>query len=362
MLKLAAPTLPIVLSVLTLACTSTNETESAAVRSHPPTAHASDPARRIHWEAWSDDVFERAHREKRFVVLDLEAIWCHWCHVMEETTYSDPRVIDLVGEHYIAVKVDQDSRPDLSNRYEDYGWPATIVFDADGGEIIKRSGYIPPLEFAATLQAIVDDPTPGPSVERKRDVVYASSSSIDGELRDALERSLAADYDPKLGGFGFTHKYLDAPSVEYCMVLGAEGDAERENMARRTLDEQLQLIDPAWGGAYQYSAGGVWTEPHFEKIMAIQADDLRTYSRAYALYRDPRYSKAAQDIHRYLREFLTSRDGAFYTSQDADLVQGEHSGEYFALSDAERRKQGMPRIDEHVYSRENGWAARARDT
>src|SRR6185295_14070344 len=87
--------------------------------------------RAIRWEPWSEEVFARARREKRLVLLDLEAVWCHWCHVMEETTYRDPEVVRLVEERCIAVKVDQDSRPDLSNRYEDYGWPATILFRWD---------------------------------------------------------------------------------------------------------------------------------------------------------------------------------------------------------------------------------------
>src|ERR1700685_3856722 len=112
----------------------------------------------------SDALFTRAAHEHRFVLLDLEAVWCHWCHVMDETTYANPAVIALIKSNYIAVRVDQDSRPDLSNRYEDYGWPATVVFNADGGEIVKRQGYIPPAEMIAMLQAIIADPSPGPSV------------------------------------------------------------------------------------------------------------------------------------------------------------------------------------------------------
>jgi len=73
----------------------------------------------ISWQGWSDNLFEQARRENKFVLLDLEAVWCHWCHVMAETTYKDPEVARLIGAKYIAVRVDQDSRPDLSNRYED---------------------------------------------------------------------------------------------------------------------------------------------------------------------------------------------------------------------------------------------------
>ena len=94
----------------------------------------------IDWQPWSDEVFERAQEENRFVLLDLGAVWCHWCHVMEDVTYRDPEVIRLLRSRYIAVRVDQDSRPDLSNRYEDYGWPATVVFDADKG-MYKRHWF-----------------------------------------------------------------------------------------------------------------------------------------------------------------------------------------------------------------------------
>jgi uncharacterized protein YyaL (SSP411 family) len=155
-------------------------------------------------------------------------------------------------------------------------------------------------------------------------------------------------------------------------------------MARQTLDAGLALIDPAWGGVYQYSTGGVWTEPHFEKIMSFQADDMRVYALAAVQLGDvqvgeaqfsgakikgvhlgdapsaaAQYAHAAQSIVKYLHDFLTSPDGAFFTSQDADLVDGEHSAEYFALDDKARRARGIPRIDRHVYARENGWAIAA---
>jgi len=140
----------------------------------------------ITWQQWSDSVFAQAKREGRFVLLDLGTVWCHWCHVMEETTYQDPSVIELINKRYIAVRVDADGRPDLSNRYEDYGWPATIVFNADGGEIVKRRGYLPPLPMASMLQAIIDDPTPGPSV-----VIETISREPGGDHTSALPRAAA---------------------------------------------------------------------------------------------------------------------------------------------------------------------------
>lgn len=311
------------------------------------------------WVNWSDDVFAQARKEHRFVLLDLEAVWCHWCHVMDETTYRDPVTIQLLESKYITVRVDQDSRPDLSNRYEDYGWPATVVFDADGHEIVKRQGYIPPRQMASLLQAIIDDPSPGPSVVPEPPIAFAADSAVSPQLREQLQQRYLARYDSKQGSWGFDQKFLEWDSVEYAIALAREGDAHAEHMARQTLDAQLHLIDPVWGGVYQYSTGGVWTQPHFEKIMQFQAENLTIYSLAYEQWRRPEYRKAALDIHRFLRSFLLSPEGAFYTSMDADLIDGQHSAHYFALGDAARRRSGIPRVDRHIYARENGWAIAA---
>jgi uncharacterized protein len=313
----------------------------------------------IAWQPWSNSVFDQARRENKFVLLDLEAVWCHWCHVMDETTYRSPQVIALMRSKYIAVRVDQDSRPDLSNRYEDYGWPATVVFAADGSEIVKRQGYIQPKEMISMLKAIIADPSPGPSVRPEAQVKFGENPLLPDDLRKELESRYFAQYDHQHGAWGFDQKFLEWNSAEYAMARARMGDQQSGHMARQSLDAQLKLIDPVWGGVYQYSVGGDWKEPHFEKIMAMQAGNLRIYSLAYEEWHDPAYLKAAQDIARFLKTFLSSPDGAFYTSQDADLIDGQHSAAYFKLDDAARRKQGIPRVDQHIYSRENGWTIEA---
>jgi uncharacterized protein YyaL (SSP411 family) len=310
----------------------------------------------IAWEPWTDAAFARARREKRLVLVDVEAVWCHWCHVMDETTYRDPAVARLVAQHYVAVRVDQDARPDISLRYEDWGWPATVVLDGTGAELVKFQGYIQPARMASLLQGVVDDPTPGPSVTAVPPAGAAAvQPTLSPALRAELLRLLDERYDPEHGGWGFSHKYLQAEDVAWCLDAAARGDATAARRARETLDAERKLIDPAWGGAYQYSDSGDWDHPHFEKIASRQADDLETYALAYALWRDPRDLASAQAVHRYLTGFLRSPEGAFYTSQDADLVPGEHAGPYFALGDVERRKRGLPRVDTHAYARENGW-------
>jgi uncharacterized protein len=313
----------------------------------------------ITWQPWSDAAFATAKTEHKFVIMDLEAVWCHWCHVMDETTYRDPKVISLMGSRYIAVRVDQDSRPDFANRYEDYGWPATIVFAADGSEIARRRGYLNPAEMASMLQAIIDDPSPGPSVTSLANPGSGRAARPADASADELRKRLISGYDRTVGGWSVEHRFLDADNVEYCLRAASRGDAEADAIARDMLRLQVQLVDPAWGGVYQYSAAGDWVHPHFEKIMSMQTDNLRTYSMAASLWPEWGYQVPARNIARFLRGFLRSPEGSFYTSQDADLVPGEHAAEYFSLDDAGRRARGIPRVDMHRYSRENGWAISA---
>ena len=319
-------------------------------------AASSASANELKWSDWNDELFSRATAEKRFVILDLEAVWCHWCHVMEKTTYADPQVQSLLASKYIPVRVDQDANPDLSSRYGDWGWPATIVFGPDGSEIAKIRGYIEPERMQALLKAIIDDPTPGPSVAEAFEVKPASSAFLTKAQREELSKNYDKSYEEKLGGWGEVQKYIDADSMDLAITRAEAGDAAAMKRARQTLDAALALIDPVWGGVFQYSEGGSWQKPHFEKIMSFQAQYLRQYSQAYSLWKEPRYLGAARDIERYLVAFLQGDDGAFYVSQDADLDHDTDGHKYYALADAERRKLGMPRIDKNRYARENGWA------
>ena len=307
------------------------------------------------WEGWSDEVFARAKKEKRFVILDLEAVWCHWCHVMEEKTYAIDKVQALIKDKFIPVRVDQDARPDLSNRYENYGWPATVVFAADGSEIVKRRGYISPEEMVAMLEAIIADPTPGPSVQPVKDLTFNAAGTLSSELRNQFEIALKDLYDNEMGAWGRGQKYLDWDNVEWSLRRALGGDKSAEKRAKQTITNERKLVDPVWGGVYQYSTDNDWDHAHFEKIMIVQAENMHIASLAFAQWHDARDLATAQSIQRYVKDFLTSPDGAFYTSQDADLVPGEHSGEYFALDDAARRAKGMPRVDQHIYTRENAW-------
>ncbi|MEO7431277.1 MAG: DUF255 domain-containing protein [Dokdonella sp.] len=305
------------------------------------------------------DAFAQAKREHRFVILDLEAVWCHWCHVMDRDTYGNEKEQQAIGNHFVLLKLDQDANPDFAARYGDWGWPATIVFAEDGSEIVKRRGFIEPQRFVALLDAIVADPSPGPSVVDAAAIVAQDTAALDAASRTRRMSDVHALFDKPHAGWGDGQRYLDVASIEWTLEDAHGRDNGAESMARQTLDANLHLIDPVWGGVYQYSIGPGWHDPHFEKIMSFQADDLRLYALAYARWKDPRYLDAAHAIERYLTTFLISPQGAFYVSQDADLSATVDGHAYFALDDSGRRALGMPRIDTHVYTRENAWAIAA---
>jgi hypothetical protein len=347
----------------------------------PMAAQASEEtatSKSLDWLDFDSQVFTRAKKENKLILLDLEAVWCHWCHVMAEETYKNADVLKLLKGKYLCVRVDQDARPDLSNKYEEYGWPATIIFDADGHELVKQAGYINPGDMRRLLKETVANTastSAGPKGSKAALALQASAVTGDADVnksdwkngftgilpavKESLVKKHNDGYDTKCGVWGNNQTFLDFDSVEYAMARGLAGDKEEATRARAALDGELNLVDPAFGGLYQYSTGGDWHHPHFEKVMAIQSDGLRTYSQAYLVYKEAKYLQAACDIEHFLADFLTSPEGAFYTSQDADLKQGEHSAEYFSLSREARLKLGQPRVDKHIYSRENGLAANA---
>jgi uncharacterized protein len=326
---------------------------ATAARGEPTPTRLPPPA--LEWHEWSPEVFAQAQRENKRVLLDLEAVWCHWCHVMDETTYGDRAVAAELRAHFILVRVDQDSRPDLASRYEDYGWPATIEFTADGAEVGKHRGYIPPDEMLSLLRDSATNET-GKRAANVTPIKSATNTTWAAPRRNELTARWRAGYDHDKGGWGFRYKFLDWESVELASRLAARGDPAARQMAMETLRLQREhLLDPTWGGVYQYSVGSDWQEPHFEKLIQFQAENVRIFARAYTQFGDSADLKAAKAIHHYVRTFLTSPDGTVYVSQDADLVPGEHSAEFFRFDDQHRRALGVPRIDHHVYARENGW-------
>ena len=197
----------------------------------------------LEWRGWSKDTFDEALAEKRFVILDLEAVWCHWCHVMEETTYSDPKIVALLKTHFITVRVDQDANPDLSARYGDWGWPATIIFSPEGAELVKRRGYIPPENMLSLLQAVIDDPTPGPSVLRQDAPAPSDASQLDTASAEILNKAFADAYDAEHSGWGRMHKFIDPDSMDWALYrASAAMPRPHAWLARRSVLRPLSSI------------------------------------------------------------------------------------------------------------------------
>ena len=310
----------------------------------------------INWQKFNQQGFQRAKQEKKYIILDLVAVWCHWCHVMEKTTYHDPQVVKLINQYYIPTQADHDLRPDLAERYRDWGWPATVILAADGTEIVKRAGYIEPQDMARLLQTIIEDPSPE-STTLSLPKNLSNSPLLTTELAQQLQQKHKNTYDTQLGSLKTAQKFIDIDSIKWDMHLYKTGDKSAKLRVEQTLDAAAQLIDPEFGGAYQYSTYGDWQHPHYEKIMYAQYKYLLAYSQACQLFDAKRFCQNAQKVADFLLDFLYSEDkGVFYTSQDADLKEGKKAHEYFKLNKKERLKLGMPRIDKHIYSAHNGQA------
>jgi len=321
-----------------------------------PGAESRAAADGIAWRGWSAEIFAEAARDGKLVLLDMEAVWCHWCHVMDATTYGDPQVVALINQRFVAVKVDQDAQPALSQRYEDWGWPATVMFDAAGRELHKERGYVEPTAMAQLLQKLIDDPQPIPELPASKPAAQALLGDQQIQvLNDRLERA----YDSARGGWGNGHKFLQADALDLMLTRAASGDVIATERARQTLLQARAIIDPVWGGIYQYSDDGTWNSPHYEKIMSSQANAVRIYAAAFALLGDPAFKAAAERIATYMLTHLRAPGGAFYASQDADLSADIKGKAFYALDDAGRRAMGEPRIDTNLYAREAGWAISA---
>jgi len=316
------------------------------------------------WEPFTPETFARARKERKFILLDGAASWCHWCHVMDETTYRDARVGRLLRDRFIAIRVDIDERPDIGERYADWGWPATILLSPDAEEIGKYRGYMPAddllpiLEAVGTSAAEAGDKAPDP---------LAVAPPLEAMPWVAARTALQMEYywDPDEGSWGQIHKSPLGNNVLFELARASHGDKRALGRAVFTLEKERALIDPVWGGVYQYSVGPTWNEPHYEKLMQYQAENLEAYAVAHRMTGRKDLLEDARRIARYMNTFLSNAEGGFLVSQDADVGSHEEKAAfvdgdvYYRLGDAGRRKLGIPRVDDHVYAYENGIAIAA---
>ncbi len=341
--------------LLALALLLSPATLPASTPDGPATAA---PNAALPWQKFTPELFQRARQADKPVFLYVEAVWCHWCHVMQRKTFTDAAVQQRLAQHWLLTRVDHDANPLVANRYRDYGWPALVFFNAQGQEVVKRAGFIGPEAFLALLEAIERDPTP----EAGSVTALPPSTGVPvlaASTRKRLAERHLSSYDPVHGGLKTAQKYLERDSVAYDLRQARAGNPKARARLRQTLDAAVALIDPVWGGMYQYSTHGDWAHPHFEKIMRTQSRALLLYTDSYAAFKQPQDASAAKAIRDYLLNFLQAPDAGFYVSQDADVRPGEHAAGYYALDDAARRAIGVPRIDRNRYAQENGQAMEA---
>ncbi|MBK6920873.1 MAG: thioredoxin domain-containing protein [Deltaproteobacteria bacterium] len=314
----------------------------------------------IEWSPWTRESFARAAAEHRIILVNVVATWCHWCHVMEETTYDDPEVVALLREHFTTIRVDSDARPDVAERYREWGWPATGFLSPDAAPVLELRGYQDPRSFAKILRGLVADRERGQLAHRGAPPAPqpADVAELDA-LRVRVTAQLDGFYEPELGGWGKAQRYPSPAPIEHALFRTvAHADAAWRARAEQTLAGAASLIDPVWGGIYQYSVDGDWQHPHYEKITTLQAGAIGVFAKAHRLTGERRWLDAASSIARYMATRMQAPEGGFYTSQDADLrVTGKPAVEgarYYALDDAGRRALGVPRIDTHVYADQSG--------
>ncbi|MBA2611221.1 MAG: thioredoxin domain-containing protein [Bacteroidetes bacterium] len=309
------------------------------------------------WSHFDPEIFAKAKKENKLVLLHLRANWCHWCHVMEEKTYTDQKVIDYLAKNYIACMEDHDERQDLTSLYSDYGWPATIIFDGDGNELLKEPGYINAEEFLATLAKLKKDPKPLAGTAVNADPKLTTETSKQKSLND-LKRSFNRSLDIASGGFVFGQKYIEFDTFEYAFTH-QKSDSLLKMWLTHSVVNSTGIYDKVWGGVFQYSTDNDWDHVHYEKLLFIQARYIKMYCWYYKIFNDAEALKKAEGIVDYVNRFLTAPGGGYYNAQDADLIKGEKAKEYFELGDKERMKKGIPAIDSNVYTSDNAAYAEA---
>jgi len=310
----------------------------------------------IHWHEWGSEAFEKAQQQNKPVLLDVGAVWCHWCHVMDRESYEDAEIAQIINDNFIAIKVDRDERPDVDSRYQSAvqaisgqgGWPLT-AFLTPQGKPYYAGTYFPPHDvqgrpsFRRVLLTLAQ------AFREKNDQVLESAESVmavisqseghegkSGSLRPTIIDSMVAAavklFDAEHGGFGSAPKFPHPSAMDMLIQRCAEtGDPQLLHIITSSLEKMAQggVYDQLAGGFHRYSVDEHWIVPHFEKMSYDNSELLKNYVHGYQLTGNPFFAHVAKDIVRWMDEWLTDREhGGFYGSQDADVTL-EDDGDYF---------------------------------
>jgi uncharacterized protein YyaL (SSP411 family) len=316
------------------------------------------------WHPWGEAAFARAQAEDKPILLDIGAVWCHWCHVMDRESYDDPGVAALINEHFVAVKVDRDERPDVDARYQaavsaisgQGGWPLTAFLTPDGrpyfgGTYFPRDDRFGRPGFGRVLVTMAQ------VWRERRDEALESACSVmaaiehnesfsgrGGEfslaLVDRIAASILKQFDPRNGGFGSQPKFPHPAALDLLLEVAMNRDIEQGGEAFVTTLEKMArggVYDHLAGGFHRYSVDEHWGVPHFEKMLYDNTELLRNYLHGFQSYAREDFLQTALEIVDWLDSTMTDRaHGGFYASQDAD-IDLEDDGDYFTWTLAEAR-------------------------
>jgi uncharacterized protein YyaL (SSP411 family) len=314
-------------------------------------------AREIDWRPWSADAFVLAEEQGKLVLLSISAVWCHWCHVMDETTYSDPDVIEKINRDFIAVRVDSDRRPDVNRRYNQGGWPST-VFLVPSGAAVAGLTYTP----ATQLMNLLERLSAGYAREKDSvDTEAATQAELERELFRNAQRAGGADeravaeveswilasWDKGYGGIGSEPKFPPTGAVEFALARYVDtGNHAFKSFVVSTLDGMRngELFDRVEGGFFRYATARDWSAPHYEKMLADNAELVWLYLAASVVLGRDDYAETARMVLDYtMLSLLDEEQRGFYGSQDADE-------KYYHRDKGGRALLDKPFIDRTVYT------------
>ncbi|HOG47726.1 MAG TPA: DUF255 domain-containing protein [Anaerolineae bacterium] len=315
----------------------------------------------IPWRQWTADAFRQAQESDRPVLLSISATWCHWCHVMDESTFRHPEVIRRVSEELVPIRVDTDRRPDINNRYNLGGWPTTAFLTAQG-DILTGETFMPVEEFLSVLDEVMGYYRERRSeleqrLQRRRtrrarisELRHRLRGNVTPEIVDTVVTALRQAYDAEHGGFGPAPKFPLPDTIELALAAGtAAQDEALLDMARTSLMAMAEkgLYDTVDGGFFRYSTTADWTQPHYEKMLDGNARLLSTYLHAAQALDAPLFWQTARGVATYVEANLRDTEsGAFAGSADADE-------DYYQMREDVRRLRNRPRVDPTIYTDRN---------
>jgi uncharacterized protein YyaL (SSP411 family) len=286
-------------------------------------------AHEIQWRAWSAPSFAEAVSANKPVLLNLTAVWCHWCHLMDETTYSDPDLIALINDNMIPIRVDADMFPHVQDRYIAGGWP-TNAFLTPTGEVLWSGTYVPADQFAQVAQSVLSAWSDRHAelqveIERRRKALEAARGRhhmmglVRREAADDVLAAVMDSFDGRNGGFGTDPKFPYIDAIELMYKHGFKNDPDLIRMADQTLDGMLAgALQDEDGGFFRYAINADWTDPRREKLLISNAMMLRGYALGAQLRGRAEWLRTADDIVSWANSTLRRPDGLWNASQPVD--------------------------------------------